>query len=174
MNMSNLAYNNQEKQPSWIDDPFDLKGTITGVNVMSHKQRLSAFAEELVYQYGKHDGEQYSLNLLNISSHDLNELTRLYMESTNRETSECVHGTDFSNDNKYTCALLAMLQNDCKETREDFAAITRINTIIYYSISLQKLLNEACHDLVCNLQNESGFHSYQDKDSGDICWSKYA
>lgn len=175
MNAQSVPYtyiNNQEKS-SWTDDPFELKGTFKGLTVVTNARNLSDYAEELAYQYGKYDGDAYQLLFLNIPEDEQGELVRLYMESTDRETGECVHGTDFSIDNDYTCALLALMREDTQETRDTFADITRKNIIAYYKNPLQHVLDEACHDLLCNLQAEHGFHSYAEKDSGEIFWSKY-
>jgi hypothetical protein len=58
------------------------------------------------------------------------------------------------------------MREDCQETRDTFAHVTRQNIIAYYANTLQGLLDEACYDLLCNLKSESGLHSYQDRDSG--------
>ncbi len=174
MNMQSVAHSSiKNQESSWTDDPFSLKGQFKGVVNINHKRNLTQYAEELAYQYGKYDGHQYTLNLDDLSDYDQNELSRMYMELTGRETSECVHGNDLSIDNEYTCALLAMLQNDCQETRDHFTELTRSNIIAYYSEPLQHVLDEACHDLLCSLQNEDGNYSYQDKDSGEILWRKF-
>ncbi len=174
MNMQSVAHSSiKNQESSWTDDPFSLKGQFKGVVNINHKRNLSQFAEELAYQFGQFDGHQYSINLLDLSEFDQNELARLYMELTGRETSECVNGADFSTDNEFTCALLAMLQDDCKETRNAFAEVTRKNIITYYSEPLQHILDEACHDLLCSLNNDNSNYSYQDKDSGEILWRKF-
>lgn len=172
MNATSLAHIdiiNQQK-PSWNDDPFDLKGSFAGVAKMNHQRNLEDFAQELVYLYGIKSAGNYNLQLSKLSDDDQNELVRLYLEANGRELTECVNGNDFSIENEYTCALLAMLKDDCKETREAFADITRKNILTYYSESLQNVLDEGCHDLFCHLNNEAGYHSYQDQESGDICW----
>ena len=174
MNNISLMHNNvKNQQSSWIDDPFQLGNNFKGLRLVNHKTNLSNYAEELAYTYGKYNGEQYDLILSELPEDEQNELVRLYLESIDRETSECVHGKDFSIDNDYTCALLAMLKDDCEETREHFATITRKNIIIYYTDSLQYVLDEGCHDLLCNMNNESGMYSRQDIETGAYYWSKY-
>jgi hypothetical protein len=175
MNARSLAHTiiKNQQESSWSDDPFQLKGAFKGVKTINHKEQLSQFAEELVYQFGTFNDNQYSLDLSDLSEFDQNELARLYMECTDRETGECVHGDDFSIDNNFTCALLNMLQNDCIETREEFANVTRKNIITYYAESIQDVLNDACHNLVCALSNEAELYQNQDRETGEFYWSKY-
>ena len=176
MNSRSLAHNyTQNQQPSsWIDDPFQLGAhIINGLKPMDNQQNLSTYAEELVYQFGKYQDDQYSLNLFDLSEYDQNELARLYMETTDRETGECVHGNDFSIDNDYTCALLAMLKNNCLETQTTFAEITRKNIITYYAKSLQTVLDDACNDLQCHFNEEQGFSQQQDRESGEVFWGRF-
>ena len=175
MNRNNLAHSNiQNQQPSsWKDDPFDLKGKFTGVKRLNHKQQLSYYAQELVADYGKYNYDLCELNLMDLSTENQNELVRLYIETTGRELTECVNGNDFSINNNFTSALLLMLHNDCQETREHFADVTRRNVLTYYKESLQDVLDEACHDYWCALNAEQGFYSQQDSDTGEIVWGKF-
>ena len=156
-----------------IDDPFDFdSNTFQGLKLVSPTRNLSDYAQELVYNHGIYDGEFYNLSFKKLHEDEQAELVRLFMESTDRDTSECVHGDDFSIENDYTCALLALLKNDCQETRDTFADVTRKNVIKYYSKTLQDVLNDASNDLLCSLNDEQGLLSYQDKDSGDVCWRR--
>lgn len=175
MNERSLAhsYAQNQQQSSWIGELFNAKGIVKGVKIISHKQNLSNYAEELVNEYGQFNDNQYDLTLSNLPEDEQNELARLYMEFTNRETGECVHGNDFSIDNDYTCALLSMLKNDCKETRETFAEVTRKNIITYYTESLQQVIDDACRELLCNLNDENGMHQHQDYETGEYHWSRY-
>lgn len=175
MNNRSLSHSyvqNQQKS-SWNDDPFDLPRSFAGVANMSHEQQLSDYAQELSYNYGKFDGTNYTLFVSDIPEDEKYELVRLYMEFTDRETGECVHGNDFSIDNNYTCALLALLKEDCQETRDTFADVTRKNIAIYYEKSLQAVIDQACYDLINNLNNEAGYYSQQCRDSGEITWCKF-
>lgn len=171
MNERSIAYSHVQNQhpSSWIDDPFQL-GTyaVKGVTNINHKKNLSDYAEELAYNYGKYEVDHYELILEKLSDYDQNELARLYIEATGREVTECVNGNDFSIDNEYTCALLAMLNGFCKETRDKFAEVTRKNIITYYHDSLQKILDEACQDLLCNLNDNKD----QDREEGQAYWGK--
>lgn len=173
MNVISLQHYNIKNQPASRNDVFSaFEAKVKGMTKMNHKRNLTDYAEELAYDYGKYDGESYNLPLSKLSDCDQRELARLYMEFTGRETSECIYGDDFSNDNNFTCALLNMLKHDNQDTRQAFAEVTRANIVTYYSEALQGVLDEACHDLLCNLQNEAGNHSYQDMDSGDISWGR--
>lgn len=156
MNKSSLAHSDVENQRSWIDEAFSYTPYPTkGAPVLSHKRALANYAEVLVYQFGTYFNKEYTLFLDDLCESDQNELVRLFMEATDRETNECVHGNDFSIDNDYTCALLAMLKDNCVDTREHFAEVTRKNIITYYSKSLQEVIDEACHDLICTLSQKS-------------------
>lgn len=155
------------------NDPFGLGNTVKGLANMSHKKNLCDFAQELVANYAKYSCDHYELPLHMVPEYELNELVRLYIESTDREVNECIYGNDFSIENDFTCALLAMLQNDCRDTREKFAEITRKNTILYYEKSLQEILDEACNDYLHSMMNEQGYYARQDADNPEIVWSKF-
>ena len=86
MNALSLAYSNAQKQQSWIDDPFEFKGFVTGVTKISdHQRNLNDYLQELVYSYGKHIGDNYELDLNKLSTPCQLELARLYIESIDRE-----------------------------------------------------------------------------------------
>ncbi len=176
MNNDSLAHRYPKKQQhsSRIDDVlhFGVNGR-KGMMSMSHERRLASFAEELVALYAKYEHGDYILFLSDLTDAEQNELTRLYMEATDRQTSECVYGNDFSIENEYTCALLAMLQDDNKKTRERFSQVTLKNTVLYYSLALQDVIDDACVSYQNNMNNEAGLRSQYDRDMGDIFWSKY-
>ncbi|SRR6266481_5700741 len=175
MNKNSLAqsYIQNQQNSSMIDDAFELTSRFKGLRVVSNQQNLSDYAQELAYTFGSHNGSHFELSLIDVPEDEQGELVRLYMDSTGRETSECVHGNDFSIDNDFTCALMALMKEDCQETRDTFADITRKNILNYYANSLQIILDEACHDLLCALNNESGLYSYQDTESGETVWSQF-
>ena len=172
MNNISLAQAITKNQPSWNDDPFDLNGEFAGVASLSNEKKLSNFTEELVSHYAKWNSDQYELSLDMLPEFEKNELVRLYIEYTNRDTSECIYGNDFSIDNDYTCALLAMLKDDCQANRDKLTEVTRVNILNYYSESLQELLNVDCDARLNNEMEESGYHSHRDLDNGDMVWSK--
>ena len=173
MYLSSLSHNlDRNQESSWIDDPFGLKNQVKGVT-MSHEKALLYFADDLVSQYAKFDGDNFYLSLTDLSSEDQNELALLMLESCDRETSECVHGNDFSIDNDYTCALLAMLKYDCKETRDHFAFITRKNILTYYANALQVILDRACDKYLHLSMEESGRYARVDDNQGDVVWAKF-
>jgi hypothetical protein len=136
---------------------------------MSHEKNLSDYALELVGQYASYDGEDYDLSLDDLPCDEQNELARLLIESTDREINECVYGDDFNIDNKYTCAVLNMLKNDCEDTNEELAQVIRNNILIYYKKSLNKILLEACDDFLY-LRSEDTNHA---PEYSDIVWSKF-
>ncbi|WP_045099304.1 hypothetical protein [Legionella micdadei] len=139
---------------------------------MNHKINIFNYAEELVAHYAKYRYDQYELSLSDLPESSLNELARLYIEHTNREVNECINGDDFSINNDFTCALLAMLQDDSQENRERFAEVTRKNILTYYKESLQKVLDEACQFYLNNMMNEQGLYARYDLENGDLIWSR--
>lgn len=175
MNALSLAHSNvQKQQSSWIDDPFQL-GThvVKGVTkIMSHKRNLSDYAEELVASYAKFVCDQYALTIDMLPQDDKNELVRLYVESIDREIEYACYGLDESINSSYLCALLAMLKDDCPETRDNFAEVTRKNMLKYYEKSLQEVIDTACNYYLHNSMNEAGYYADYDRDHGDIVWSK--
>lgn len=168
------SYTQNQAQSSWIDDPFGIESYIVkGLTQVNHQKNLSNYAEELVVNYAKYDNNNYYLSLSSLSEYDQNELVRLYIEATDREVNECVYGNDFTINGEFTCAILNMLQNDCKETRNHFAEITRKNILIYYKKSLQQLLDEACENYLQIINTENSYYTYQDRDHGDVVWGKF-
>lgn len=175
MNKLSLLHNAVQNQASTIDDMlgFNLNRTFAGSGTMSHKKTLTDYAERLAYEYGKYEDLSYHLRFRSLPMEEKNTLVQLFMEAHDRDTSECVYGDDFSINSDYTCALLAMLKNDCKRTREHFAEITRLNTIKYYSDALQDILDEACYFLSNSLMENKGLHASYDRDHGDVVWGKF-
>jgi len=165
----------QKQQSSWIDDPFQL-GTfaVKGVTKMrSHKQNLASYAEELIANYAKFINEQYELTLDMLPEDEHNELVRLYVESIDREIEYACYGSDESINSSYLCALLAMLKNDCPETRDTFAEVTRKNMLTYYELSLQEMLDEAAISYHHMINNEQGLYAQQDQDTGEVYWGRF-
>jgi len=176
MNKTSLAYNINKKQQgsSWIDE-IKPKMALKGVATMSHGENVYSYAEELVANFATYDknDDRYYLNLFSIPEYAQDELSRLYIEHNDREINECVYGDDFTINNNYTCALLAMLQDNCQETRDNFADVVRKNILIYFEESLQLLLNEACENYLHKMNNEQGLYAYQDMENGDTLWRGY-
>lgn len=166
----------QNQQPSsWIDDPFQL-GThaVKGVTkVMSHKRNLETYAEELVSQYAKFVNEQYELVLDMLPEEVQSELAQYYIESIDREIEWACYGSDESINSSYLCALLAMLKDDCHETREQFAEVTRKNILTYYAKLLQEVIDDACNSYHHLVNNEQGLYAQQDRDTGEVYWGRF-
>ncbi len=139
--------NNLMLQHNYVQNQASRIGVFAGAS-LNNEQSLYTFAQELVSQYGKYFDEQYYLSLDELPDSEQNELVRLYMEFTDRETSECIYGNDFSIENDFTCALLAMLANNCQKTRDELSNVMRKNIITYYSDSLQTILDDACDEIV--------------------------
>jgi len=172
MNKSIVTHNNLKNQSSWNDDPFDLPWSVNGVTSLSHVRDLHFYAQELVLQYGKFESECYNVTFSQLPEYAQKELSRLYLEYIDRDWSDCLNGNDYSIDNDFTCALLAMLKNDCQRTRQAFAEIACKNIIVHFEKDLQKILDDACHDCLEGSMNENGYRAVQSRESGDVEWRK--
>jgi hypothetical protein len=166
MNEHSLAHTYAQKQdnPSWNDDPFNLKGFFTRTVIVNHERNLYEFSQSLVNQYGKYLIDHYELTLDMIPEYEQNELARLYIETLDREIEWACYGDDESINSDFLCALLSMLKSDTKEARENFAEITRKNILVYYRLSLEKILSNAAEDYSNYIVNGNSYHSYQDDD----------
>lgn len=162
-----------KKQQSMIDDPFSLEGAFAGFAKMSKTITIHDHAQALVSAFAKYQNDYYTLTLDMLTEDEQLELARHYIEFTGRELTECVNGSDFSLDNDYTCALLAMLKDNNEESRTHFAEVVQRNIIIYYTDSLNKLLSDACDSYLRDCLNEQGYHARQDLEHGDIVWSRF-
>lgn len=160
----------RKKSEEIRNDPFDLGNTVKGLTYLNHEKNLSIYALQLVGQYAKYSHDQYELSLEMLPEEDQNELSRLYIESIDREIEWACYGEDQSINSSFLCALLSLLKNDNEETREKFAEITRKNVLTYYKNTLQEILDNACHEYYFNEMNESGYHSQYDSDNGDLVW----
>jgi hypothetical protein len=163
------TFTKNQENSSMIEDKFS-----KGLGNMNHEVTFCNYADRLVLTRAKQDWEEYYLTLDMLIDDEKNELARLYIEYTDRDITECVHGSDLSINSDFTCALLAMLQNDCHASREAFANITIKNILIYYRDALEHELSQACERVMCNIMNEQGYRARYDNDHGDIAWSKYS
>jgi hypothetical protein len=164
--------NNQQKS-SMNDDPFDLKGLVTGVTKVNHQKNLYDFAEELVAHYAKFSNDQYELSLDMLPNDDQNELARLYIEAHDREVNECIYGDDFTINSDFICSLLSLLKDNSSKNRELFAETTLRNILIYFKCSLEELLDTSCENYLHNMNYENGIFAYQDLDHDDVSWRKF-
>lgn len=172
MNKTMLAQNNLlNQEQSRNDCPFDLPWSSQGVTSLSVERDLHLYAQELVEQYGRFDGECYNVTFDQLSDHDQSTLLAKYFEFNDRDT-ECVNGNDFSVDNDYSCALLKMLKDNTQENQANFATTVHRNITTYYQKSIQKVLDDACNDYLHNVNNEAGLFACIDRDSGEIDWRK--
>ena len=171
MNIKSLVYFNVQNQASY-NNPFDLGSNFSQGLTVNHETSLQNYAYDLVSLYARFTGENYELSIDLLSESDRHELARLYIESIEREVGECVFGDDFSINNAYTCALLALLKNDSDENRRRFAEVTLHNILIYYRDTLQGVLDDACDAYCCTMLNEAGYRSRRDMEHGDMYWSK--
>lgn len=175
MNVKSLMHNYAKNQyhSSMIDDPFDLKGSFKGVFGLNHQLNLDNYCLELVENYATYSGSEYHISLDKLSDDDQKELIRLYLEATGREVNECIYGNDFSINNEFTCALLAMLKHNCKETRDSFAKVTLNNTLSYFKSSLEELLDNACDIYLQAVINDNDGYASQDLEHGEVVWGRF-
>lgn len=157
------------------DDVYGFTGRKTfngfnGLTPMNHQRALSIYAQELVAHYAVYSRNYYTLSLEDLPETEQDELARLYIEAHDREVNECIYGEDFTINSDFTCALLSMLKNNCKLTREHFANITRKNILIYYKKSLEKILDEACDEYLL-ATNDNYYREDQDQDYAELGWS---
>lgn len=158
MNVSSLAENIIKNQPqSWKDDPFELKGFVTGVTPMRQPYDIDGFMLDLVAQYGKHHRDYVELSVNMLPEDEKNELVRLYIESQDREIEYACYGEDESINSSFLCSLLDMLKNNNFKNRENFAETTRKNLINYYKKQLNDLLDTACETYMQILENEESY-----------------
>lgn len=173
MNALSLAYSNAQKQESWSDDPFDIKGFVTGVTKISdHQRNLRDYALEMVASFGKFKDDHYELNLDMLSTPYQLEFARLYIESIDREIEWACYGDDQSLNSDFLCALLAMLKDSNPRTRAKFAQVTTVNILKYYKDTFNDLLENACEDFYNNEMHESGYRCEQDMEHGDFVWRR--
>lgn len=161
------------QQPLWKDDPFDLtkNGFFKEPKKVDHDRNLQSYIQDLITKYGNQSNDSYTLPLSFIPNDKLLELSRLYIEFTDREVTECVNGNDFSVNNEYTTALLSMLNDNCKAKRDAFAQIAIKNILTYYSDSLQELIDEECEKYFEGEMEYNGLRSYSD-DENETFWSR--
>lgn len=175
MNSRSLAHKHVQNQQmsSWIDDPFDMNGIFAGAANMNHQRNLEDFTQYLVSNYANYNLDQYELSLDMVPDDEQNELARLFIETNDRELTECVNGNDFSIDNEYSCALMSMLKEDSRATRDNFAVVTRNNILKYYTKSLNEILETACDNFLHESMEENGYKSIKDNLYGDVVWGKF-
>jgi len=124
---------------------------------MNHAKNLEKFATQLAQDFAVYKDGCYVLCVDDLPDAEQKELAAYYLESVDREVTECVHGDDFSNDNDYVCAIFAMLKNDNAETRENLAQTISKNIIKYFKVGLQDSLENGCDQRRWNEQEDKGF-----------------
>lgn len=174
MNKNSVAHAHvkNQQESSWSDDPFELKGFITGVMPVSHQRNLDDYALELVASYAKFKDDHYELSLDMLSSPYQLEFAAHYIESIDREIEWACYGDDQTLNSEFLCALLAMLKNSTPKTRTNFAQVTTRNILIYYKESLQNILDIACDQYYNNEMHEAGYRAEYDIDNGDVVWRR--
>jgi hypothetical protein len=141
---------------------------------MSFKKNFSNYLHDLVMDNAKYDGDVYNLTLDDLDEADQTKLASLYLETIDRDVTECVWGNDFTGNSDYVCALLKMLSDPSNENRENFSNLVCKNVLIYFKDSLQESIDESCNDYLHDEKNENGFYAYTDKNHGDVIWRKMA
>jgi hypothetical protein len=158
------------KNQAIIDDPWNLgKDFVMDVTAVSHKKQLSNYALELVSLYAEYKDDFFSLSFKDLSDEEQLALTRLFIESIDREIeSEAIYGSDFSINNNFNCALLASLKDNNQDNKASLASIIQTNIMTYYADSLQQTLDEACEEFLNNMNEENGISYQYDRNHGDV------
>ncbi len=171
MNNINIQHNTVQKQePSWIDADFNIKKSFAGVARLSHQDKLDHFIQELVISYGIYCQDHYEIDIDCLTEEEQTELTRLYIESIDREIEWACYGLDETINSDFLCAMLAMLKDNNPKTRNQFAITTRKNLFVYYKLSLQNLIDIGCDVHYNNERNQEDMRS--DYENGDISWDR--
>jgi hypothetical protein len=152
-------------------DPFEF-ATVKGLT-MNHERDLDDTISYLIQSYGIQSCDSIEIDLDLIPQEDQDELLRFYIESIAREIEWACYGADESIDSDFLCSMLAMLQDNNSETREQFAVTTRKNLFIYYKETLENLLDIGCDVYFKNQMLESGYSAQIDNDHGDVVWGKF-
>ena len=168
MNTASVAYDYVKMQD--VVSRIDTIHQVKGMTYMSHKRNLSKYAESLVANYAKYDGPSYSLFLYNIPEDDRNQFVYYYLESIDRDITECVYGNDFTVNSEYACAFMLLMKNNTVENRKRLTNIIRRNTIEYFSSSLQEILNQACTDYLEMEMYENDIRQLSYEDNGEMYW----
>ena len=167
MNKNSLqdSYIHNQHKSSWNEDPFDLKGYVTGViKISDHERNLRDYALEMVDSFGKLKDDHYDLSLDMLSSPYQLELARRYIESIDRDIEWACYGEDQTLNSDFLCALLAMLKDSNVKTRAKFAQVTTVNILTYYKDTLQEILDTACVEFYNSEMENAGYRCEQDLD----------
>lgn len=129
-----------------------------GSAYMNHEKNLYQFCQCLVSVHNQNYDPRLELDIDMLSDEEQNKLALLYIESLEREIEWACYGEDESINSSFLCALLAMLQNNTDETRENFAEITRKNVLIYYKKSLDEMLSNAMGIYLNDVENGNSWY----------------
>lgn len=139
---------------------------------MSNQRNFASFVSSLVSDYAKYDGDTYNLHIDDLPDDEQGELAALYLETLDRDVSECVWGNDFTTNSDYVCSLLKMLKDPSPENRDDFSRLVHKNVLIYFRDSLQSAIEEACNEHLHEEMNENGYYGSIDRNHGDFVWRR--
>jgi len=130
----------------------------TGRYPYSFTKQLNNSIDGFIREFGVLDiDEGYSLSFENLDELEQGELVALYLESIDRDVSECVWGKDFTINSEYVCALIKMLGNPSQENKESFADTIQQNCISYFENSIQDIIDSRCDWVYRDWLENAGF-----------------
>lgn len=150
---------------------YSVKRNLTMTQVNS----VNEFVGDLVSQYSKYDrlSECYTLALHDLPDFHVHKLAALLMAEDESYASEST-GAD---NQCYKKTLLPTLINYLKNTTDrdeeiEFVHAWREGVANYFSQRMQELLDERCNQRLHNENNDAGFYSHVDRESGELMWSR--
>jgi hypothetical protein len=121
------------------------------------------------------DNETVNLSYENLERETQSELCRLFIESEDREVSECFLDptSDIINDD-VTCALMALLKENSDENKLELSELILSRTIDTYSVKLQKLIDERLQFCLSDLlyERNTSLMDYEDQYRDEYRWSR--
>lgn len=119
---------------------------------MNHYKKLVHYIDDLILDKAKRTSDGFILSINDLDSDELGDITALYLEYNDRDTSDCFQ------DENITSSLLKLLQNDSVDNKEDFATIIRNSTIQQYELQIEHLIQERCAEIEIERDIENGFY----------------
>ena len=138
---------------------------------------LINYIDLLVLNYNENANinDGYSLNFDRLNEHEMSNLTRLYIEYNDRNTSECFTYSDKSyQDDDISCALIELLKNPTYDNKEKLSDLILNRSIEIHKKEIQALIDERCGHLFEEEMGNFGLHKGYHNDNGEIYWNSHA
>ncbi len=119
-----------------------------GILSMTPYRNLVTYIDALILAKGIFNNEEYSLSIDKLDEHELGNITCLFLEYDDRDTSDCFYEADQKSiDDNITCSLIKILQNNSPENNLTLSSLIRFNTIKKYKSKMQELIDERCEEV---------------------------